>query len=129
MIKKAVNKFNKQKLAYLELVQSGKDDTKYSNEDYKKLIYFKKRKSEKAVPTRAIDLKQRYNDIKERESHTLKEHLTNCGFYADLDNFEMVKSPIAQRTQREGRIVECEALAEEVMANGVAEMIGEREEV
>ena len=39
-VEKAVDKFNKRQAAYLELILSGKDDSKYGIADCKKVIYY-----------------------------------------------------------------------------------------
>ena len=129
-VEKVVDKFNKREIAYLELIQSRKDETEYRNEDYKKVIHFKKRKLDKAVSTLAIDLKMRFMEIKQRGNPTLIEHLTDLGLYTDADNVEIVDSIIAQLGASEGRIVECEAPpVGEAMVNGSADILVECKEI
>ena len=119
-------------MAYLELIQSGKDETNYRNEDYKKVIHFKKQKSDKAVPTLALKLKMIFLEIKHRGNPTLIEHLTDLGHYTDAGNVAIADSVISQLRQSEGGMVECEAPpVGEAMVNGsaVADMLVECKQV
>ena len=62
-----------------------KEAKDYGIADYKAIIHFKKIKSDKAVPSRAIGLKWRYEDIISRNNLSLVVYLTDRGYYNDED--------------------------------------------
>ena len=89
MIRKAIVKYNKRKLEYQRVIDSKKEAINYGIVDYKSIIHFKKIKSDKAVPSSAIDLKRRYEDITDRKNPSLLAYLTDRGYYKDIESIEI----------------------------------------
>ena len=67
MIKKPIEECRSRKLAYDSVINSNVNEDKYKGEHYKAIVYFKKRKADKAVPLLLRHLKERYKEIKGRK--------------------------------------------------------------
>ena len=48
-------------------------------------IQFKKLKDDPTVPTKAAEIKARYETIKDRPTMTLQQYLTNCDYSQGID--------------------------------------------
>ena len=80
-IDKAIAKFNEWKDQYTTLIASNVSETQYTTKNKKMIISFKKLKDDAAVPTKAAEIKARYETIKGRPVMTLKQYLTDRGLY------------------------------------------------
>ena len=74
-------------------------------------------------------MSRRYENINQRESPTLVEHLTDFGYYVDDNSIVIVDRLIAQSTSAEERMVEDNAPTEEAMVNCDADMLCEVEQI
>ena len=77
---KADRDYNKRKDEYAELIQSKLDAKNYKGKHYKIFVRWKKREEDKAVPTRVSDLKERFEQTKNRNDLTIEEYLKDRGF-------------------------------------------------
>jgi len=79
-IKKAIGKFYARRDAYKTLVDLNIEESKYTAKQKKAAIYFKKLKTDKAVPSRAAEITARFNETKHRPAMTIRQHLTDLGY-------------------------------------------------
>ena len=75
-------------------MNSGVVEDKYKINDFKAIVHFKKRKADATVPQLLTKLKERYNEVKGRETLTLTQYLTDRG----LDKDEESRAIISRRT-------------------------------
>ena len=79
----AIVKYNTYKTAYFELCNGNVTEINYKSKDFKAVVNWKKRSGDKAVPTKALDLKTRYHEVKNRCDITVREYLTERGYTGD----------------------------------------------
>ena len=65
----------------MTLIASNVSEAQYTTKNKKLIISFKKLKDDAAVPTKAAEIKARYETIKDRPVMTLKQYLTDRGLY------------------------------------------------
>jgi hypothetical protein len=80
VIRNAIEEYKKRKEYYEAVKNSPKQETDYTVADYKAIIHFKKRKGDVAVPSKAIELKIRYDVVKDRPDMHLREFLLDRGY-------------------------------------------------
>ena len=90
IVEKAILEYNDRKNSYQTLIGSDMEEQNYNGKHYKVVIHWKKRDSDKAVPSRVADLKKRYDKIKVRADLSLKGYLTDRGYYKDGNPFKVV---------------------------------------
>ena len=71
VIQNAINKFKACRDKYITLIASNNEESKYTAKQKKMVIYFKKRKADKEVPSRADTITLRFNEIKDRLTMTV----------------------------------------------------------
>ena len=81
MVQGAILKYNKWKMAYDNIMQSGMEEKDYKSLQFKSIINFKKRKLDKVVPTKAENLKIRCEEAKQQNVVTVREYLTDRGLF------------------------------------------------
>ena len=76
-------KYNTYKTAYFELYNGSVTESSYKSKEFKAVVNWKKRSGDKAVPTKALDLKHRYHEVKNRSNITVREYLTQREYTGD----------------------------------------------
>ena len=62
------------------MIDSNIEESKYIAKQKKATIYFKKLKTDKAVPSLAAEITRRFNETKHRPAMTIRQHLTDLGY-------------------------------------------------
>jgi hypothetical protein len=75
--------FNQRKRDYDNVFNSPTTSENYNISELKAIVHFKKRKGDAAVPSLKAQLKQRYDETKDRPELTLKQFLSDRGYDGD----------------------------------------------
>ena len=115
VVLKGVRDFNRRRDDYLDLIQSKLDAKDYKGKHYKTVVKWKKREKDKAVPTKVSELRERFEQTKDRTNLTIMEYFEDRGFLQADSQFRDVVLRILERNheriegeQIEGELIEGE---------------------
>ena len=90
VVTNVIVEFNQRKRDYDNVFNSPTTSENYNISELKAIVHFKKRKGDAAVPSLKAQLKQRYDETKDRPELTLKQFLSDRG--CDGDDVDRIVS-------------------------------------
>ena len=83
VVTNVIVEFNQRKRDYDNVFNSPTTSENYNISELKAIVHFKNRKGDAAVPSLKAQLKQRYDETKDRPELTLKQFLSDRGYDGD----------------------------------------------
>ena len=87
VLTKAIEMYHSVKDAYLKVINLNTEEKDYKGSHLKAIINFRKRKSDKAMAMCVVNLKVRYDEVKNRSEITIREYLTNKYLYNEGEKY------------------------------------------
>ena len=83
VVTNVIVEFNQRKRDYDNVFNSPTTSENYNISELKAIVHFKNRRGDAAVPSLKAQLKQRYDETKDRPELTLKQFLSDRGYDGD----------------------------------------------